>query len=72
MNVLATYCDTLPSGTPIFNSTSNQVTVVFHSDGRSSGNYVSRGFSLRFNTSQEGEFKIIEILLNNLLIFLLH
>jgi len=72
VNVLATYCDTLPSGTPVFNSTSNQVNVVFHSNDQSSGYYVNRGFSLRFNTSQEGEFRITEMLLINLLIFLLH
>jgi hypothetical protein len=70
---LATYCgDDSPSGTQTFNSLTNQVTVVFHSDGQSSAYYVNRGFSLRFNASQEGEFMITEMLLINLLILLLH
>ena len=72
VNELATYCDSLQSGSPSFNSTSNQVTVKFHSDGSSSHYYASRGFSLRFNASQEGEFRIIEMLLINLLILLVH
>jgi hypothetical protein len=72
VNNLATHCNNMPSGTQSFNSTTNQVTVVFHSDGQSSAYYVTRGFSLRFNTSQEGEFRITEMLLINILILLLH
>ncbi|GFG35967.1 hypothetical protein Cfor_02931, partial [Coptotermes formosanus] len=53
VNELATYCGSSPSASPSFNSTSNEVTVVFHSDGRSQSYGVSRGFSLRFNASQE-------------------
>lgn len=58
VNELARYCGSHPSRSETFNSTSNEVTVHFHSDDYSNSYYVNRGFSLRFNTSQEGEFNI--------------
>jgi hypothetical protein len=59
VNELARYCKSYASNTESFNSTANEVTVLFHSDDRSNSHDVSRGFSLRFNTSQNGELSML-------------
>ncbi|XP_069688891.1 cubilin [Periplaneta americana] len=50
---LARYCRRQIRLPPPFNSTSNEVTVKFHSDDRSTSRGDFSGFSLRYNTSQE-------------------
>jgi hypothetical protein len=62
VNELVRFCDSSPNITQSFNSTSNEVKLLFHSDSRSESYQVRRGFSLRFNASQEGEYSISFVL----------
>jgi hypothetical protein len=61
VNELARYCNSYPQNKQSFNSTDNEVKLLFHSDDYSVGYHVSRGFSLRFNTSQNGKLNMLHL-----------
>jgi hypothetical protein len=62
VNELVRFCDSSTNITQSFNSTSNEVKLLFHSDNHAESYQVRRGFSLRFNASQEGEFRVSFVL----------